>query len=183
MHKLDDDTLISPTLLRQFIAFAIEDNPDDQHFAVMQRSDGNWLVHNPGSPQLDPVQFAWSQRVLNKLNRELHHDGAWVVCWSGPGLRQQFIHSPDAYSLVDVIWLDKDGDAKFRWNWEAGQNEHWTHIVELFMAGELPVCEQCETAWQTTNELLKATLDTELNKTSDVSHKRALGERAPSALH
>lgn len=180
MHKLDDETLITATLLRHFIAFAQEDTADERHFALLQRADRSWLTHNPGSPALDGVQMAYTQQVLDLLNRELHHDGAWVALWSGPSQREVFTQIDGAYCCLDLIWLDKDGDAKLRVDWIAGESEDWPTLPDLLLAGVIPLGEICETAWQTANALQMATLDLKLNQSSDITHRKALGERAPS---
>jgi hypothetical protein len=180
MHKLDDETLITADLLRKFIAFAGEDGGDDTHFALMQKADRQFLAHNPGSPELDPVQMVYSQKLLQRLNQDLHHDGAWVLLWSHPGHYAAFMHVPGAYSVMNLIWVDRDGDAKVRLEWVAGQNEDVIGIIDLLLQGELPMCDQAETAWLMAQELLRATLDIGMNGGNDVTYRRALGEAAPT---
>lgn len=180
MHKLDDDRLVTADLLRKFIAFAQEDTHDERHFALLQRADRSWLTHAPGSPDLDGVLMAYTQQLLTLLNDELHHNGAWVALWSGPNQRPQFTQIDSAYCQLDLVWLDKDGDAQCRWNWLAGEAEDWGTLPELLIAGVIPIAEQCETTWQMANELHIATLDLRLNESDASTHRKALGESAPT---
>lgn len=180
MHKLDDDRLVTADLLGKFINFAQEDTHDERHFAVLQQADRNWLTHNPGSPELDGVLMAYTQQLLTLLNDELHHDGAWVALWSGPGQRERFTQIDGAYCCLNLIWMDRDGDAKFRLDWIAGANEDWPTMPDLLLAGVQPLAEQAETAWQMANQLHVAALDLKLNQSDESTHKKALGERAPT---
>jgi hypothetical protein len=180
MHKLDDDRLVTADLLRKFIAFAQEDTSDERHFALLQRADRSWLTHAPGSPDLNPVLMAYTQQLLTLLNDELHHDGAWVALWSGPGQREHMTQIDGAYCCLNLCWMDHDGDVKFRLDWIAGENEDWITLPALLMAGVIPMAEQAETAWQQANALHVATLDLKLNQSDSSTHKKALGEAAPS---
>lgn len=180
MHKLDDDRLVTADLLRNLIAFAQEDTLDERHFALWQRADRSWLSHAPGSPDLDGVLMAYTQQLLTVVNDELHHDGAWLALWSGPGQREPMTQIDGAYCCLNLIWIDHDGDAKFRVDWIAGENEDTPTLPSLLMAGVLPFAEQAETAWQMANQLHVATLDLKLNEADESTHRKALGEAAPS---
>lgn len=180
MHKLDDDRLVTADLLRKLIAFAQEDTADERHFALWQSADRSWLSHAPGSPELDAPLMAYTQQLLTILNDEAHHDGAWLALWSGPGQREHMTQIDGAYCQIDVIWMDHDGDAKCRCNWIAGENVDWITLPDLLIAGALAFAEQCETTWQSANELHVATLDLKLNQSDTSTHKKALGEKAPT---
>lgn len=178
---LDEDRIVSPTLLRRFELEGEAEGADGRYYGVIMRPNGDLLVHHPIGPRLAPEQMVWASRVLKLLNRELHHDGAWVIVFTHPkpSPAQCVMLSPTHcdYERYGLIWLDADGDPGFTMEWSAGESE-LRNFTEVVLAGIESTGQKAEAAWQTWH-LTRQMLDVKPEQT----FKKALGERAPSARH
>lgn len=175
MHKLDDRRLITPAILRRFEAEAEMEDGNGQHYAVIQRADKGFLDHNPGSPELDGMQAVFARDVLTMLNRELHHNGAWVMVFTHPA-PFDFIGMGQMYRRFGLIWLDADGDPQFTLDWAEGVGEQ-IDFTDVLIDGKECWGDQAEAAWQSWHENMVRVIDPKSNQT----YRRALGESAPSA--
>ncbi len=175
MHKLDDDTLITANLLRAFIAYAEEEGGNGQHYAVIQRSNREWLDHNPHSPGLEPMQEQFARDVLDKVNSEIAHDGAWVLVFTHPGAMANLLQSNYEYARYLFLFLDADGDIQFNVDWSAGTAEDLLEFSDVLMRGwtvQLALLEGAYRQWC----MIKQATDAQ----PDQTFRRAKGQRRPS---
>ena len=183
MPRIDDDTLITTALLRRFALEAQMAGVSDQYYALIQRSSGELLSHHPGAPSAVPEQIMWSADVLRRLNRELHHDGAWCVVFCDPkppehGELAVFAGSGHReYARYALLWLDQDGDVQFAVEWVRDESEllDWADVL---LAGIDSVMQKCEAAW----EIWKLNMRDVLDHGEGQLIKRAKGQR-PSTRH
>jgi hypothetical protein len=167
---LSDDLVITPALLRRFHAEAELEGGDGRHYAVIRSNDGSLLVHDPGSPSISGEQWIWTADLLELLNRELHHDGAWVVVFTHP--------LPD-YRRYVLLWLDRDGDVQFALEWVAGENSGFRDFVDVLLAGVHSTAQKCQVAWEIWHTMMIEVIEPREGQT----FKRARGERASSTRH
>lgn len=180
---LREEDLITPALLKRFQAEAEIDGNDGHFYALIRRDNGDFLAHHPGSPPLVPEQTMWACDVLRRINRELHHDGAWVIVFTDPAPvgadEVMFVHSGHAeYGRYALLWADEDADVQFAVEWVRNESEvlDWTDVL---MAGIESVMGKCETAWTLWNTHMREVLDPAEGQT----FKRARGQQAAPTRH
>lgn len=167
MHKLDDRTLITPLLLRRFRAEGEFEGANGLYAAYIQKSDGNFLRCNyicKGGM----LEQMFAEDMLNVLNRNIAHDGAWVVVYThfAPPRPPE---AEGVFHRVAFLWMDKDGDVKF--TVERDQPLHQL-IAEVTLDD---LVNQCEAAWG-----LRRWSDQVLDVKPSQQYRRALGEKPPS---
>src|ERR1700688_3008587 len=108
--------VVTPTLIQRFeFEAGLEGGNEHKYCGVVLRDDGDLCVHHPFAPALDSMQLLWAARILKLLNRELHHDGAWVVVFTHP-MPVEFESAAHAsprssyYQRYALIFVDHDGD-------------------------------------------------------------------------
>lgn len=179
--KLADDTLITTALLRRFQAEAEMEGGNGQHYALLRLESGNLMSHHPYSPGLAPEQIMWADDVLKLLNRELHHDGAWVVVFTHPKPMAKSSIFADAghaeFGRYVLMWLDADGDVQIPVEWTAGDGD-LLDFTDVLIAGKEAIAQSCEAAWGMWSVSRQA-----LDLREGQTFKRALGQRASSAVH
>jgi len=149
---LTDNQIVTVTLLRRFMAEAEFDGGDGRYYGMIRLTDGRLFSHHPGSPTLAAEQLMWGSDILNLLNKELHHDGAWVVVFTNPEIPADF-RAIDAaprhwdYGRYALIWLDEDGDPQFTMEWAKGDGE-LADFTDVLLAGRHSTAEKCEAAWR-----------------------------------
>ncbi len=167
MHKLDDKIAINPDLLRRFGAEARLDGGDGRYFALMQLNNGNILTHQIVGPKIEIHGHLFAVDLLNMLNRQLHHDGAWSIVFS------HYADSPlpgsGGYSKFTLLWMDRDGDVGF----PVDCDEPLSLAISW---GLLYWVEHCETAWKLWHHAMRNVLAPRANET----FKRAQGEKRPT---
>lgn len=126
-------------------------------YACVLRMDGTGALRGRSDTSRKPEQDVLDTMVdlAKRLNRDLHHDGHWIVYW--------------ADEQLGVIWRDRDGDMQF----DLTFSEPW-HRVKAW--GAVDLAERSEAAWAGNAELRRAD-----ESESSQKHKRALGEAPPSA--
>lgn len=175
MHKVEDDHLITPHLLRKFIEIAEDEGNNGQHYAMIQKADRSWLAHNPHSPEIDEMQMIFARDVVGMLNKELHHDGVWCIVFTAPGALAHLLQSRSEYSRFTLVWLDKDGDVQIQFEWVAGESDE-LDFADCIESGLESWVERAEMAWQQWFMLSRMVLDAQ----PDETYKAAQGERPPS---
>lgn len=178
--RLGEQDIISTVLLKRFQVEGEFNGADGRHYGIIRRDDGSLLAHNPGAPDLDPYQMAWASDILKLLNRELHHDGAWVIVFTHPAPWSEMemirFGGDSEYDRYAIIWLDADGDPQFSVEWEKGTDE-LRDFTAILLQGATATIAKCESAWQTWNLHMRHVLQ----PTEGQLYRRAKGERPPSA--
>jgi len=181
---LADDDLITTALLRRFQGEAVLGGSDGRFYAIIRRNNGDLVVHHPGSPPLAAEQLMWASDVLKALNRELHHDGAWVVVFTDPappGAGDLVIHVNGGYceyGRYALLWLDDEADVQFALEWVRNESEllDWSDVL---LAGLHSLMGKCEAAWEMWNTHMRDVLDPD----EDQTFARARGEQPSSTRH
>lgn len=182
--RIFEDKILTPVLLQRFALEANFEDGDGRHYALIQRNNGDLMSHHPYSPSLDPIQLMWAAEVLKLINKELHHDGAWVVCFTHPippQLSSVIDDSPKhwQYGRYCLIWLDEDGDPQFTQEWVAGENADFRTFGHVLEAGIVSTAQKCEASWSLWQHAMRKVIKPKEGQT----YKRAQGQRAPSARH
>lgn len=173
-----DDLLITPFLLRRFAREAqMEGAEHPRYYAVIQRRDGHFLDHNPASPELEEMQAVFARDLLQMLNKELHHDGAWVIVFTDPQPPTALISLKWEYRRFAVIWVDRDGDPQFSLEWLQGESEEFD-FADVLLSGLESWGARAETAWQQWKLLMRDVLD----PSSDQLIKRAQGQAPTTGM-
>ncbi|WOF74143.1 hypothetical protein QMT40_001790 [Parvibaculaceae bacterium PLY_AMNH_Bact1] len=171
MHKLDDKTLITKTLLERFDLEA-----DGAYSAVMQKNDGSFLEHTIG-PAITAARMLFSQDLLSFLHRELAYDGAWVIVHTHP--KPPTVPEVECeHGRFGIIFLDQDGDPQFTVEWEENDGE-MLDFADVLLAGMETWGGLCYTALMQQRHFMKDVLD----PTEGQTFQKARGEKAPSAIH
>lgn len=183
MARLRERDLVTSLLLRRFELEAHMEGGDGRHYAVMLRDDGSLLAHNPGSPELSPDQLMWAGDVLKLLNREIHHDGAWVVVFTHvqPFNPEHILLAAPSHATYDryaLIWVDRDGDPQFSQDWRQNECEllDWADVL---LADIESTAQKAETAWSLWHHHMRVVPEVKAAQT----FKRAKGQRAPSEIN
>ena len=170
MHRLDDDVLITPSLIKRFHAEGEMEGADGRFYALVQKANGDLLSHQVG-PDAGANEQLFASDVLSYLNKHLHHDGAWCIVFTHPKPAEPPFAGCD-YDRFTILWMDGDGDVQFPLVHEQG-------IVEAMTWGKEAWAQQCETAWSLWHHAMKTVLDPQERET----FKRAKGQRRPTTLH
>lgn len=84
--------------------------------------------------RVEPWQIDHAEKLVHKLNYELHHDGAWSVLWKHP--------APDGVpTMISMAYQDADGDVQF----VVDSNRT---CADLQIAGPESQIEICERAYK-----------------------------------
>ena len=155
MPMLRDDLLITKTLLARFAAEGVHMNGDGRQYGFIRRDNGETTTWNPYSPEIIPEQTMFALDVLNKLNRELHHNGAWVMVFTDPkpadtgGLAMLARSGQAEYSRYVIMWLDEDGDVQFPIEWVENECEphDFAGVLVLGIENIVGLCEGAYELW------------------------------------
>jgi hypothetical protein len=186
MARLRDDILLATpvmtNLLTRFEVEAEEEGGNGQYYGVIQRDNGEWIDHNPHSPEFDPAQAMFARDVVELLNKELHHDGCWVIVFTHPRQRRVQLREESGrfagvyafaqYDRFGFIWLDSDGDPQFTMDWANGECEE-LDFAECLVSGRESWADRCEAAWQKWNLYMRKVLQPK----QDQLIKKAQGQR------
>jgi len=182
MPMLDDDRLITKALLRRFAAEGEILKGDGRHYAFIRRDNGEITTHNPYSPEIIGEQTMFAVDVLNKLNRELHHNGAWVIVFTDPkpadmqnGLAVLARSGEAEYSRYVILWLDEDGDVQIPIEWVENECEP-RDFAGVLATGLENIIGLCEGGWELWNLHMRKVLEPGQGEL----YKRARGQLPPS---
>lgn len=180
MHRVPDEILINTALLRRFQEEAELEGGDGRHFAMIHRKDGSFLAHNPIGPELDGSQQVFAETMLNRLNRELHHDGAWAIVFTHPrpddgSGDHVLLMTTWQYGRFVFLWIDQDGDVAFPFEWSQGEGDEFD-FADVLLSGVESWMDRCEQAWQTWQLLMLEVID----PAEGQRYRRAMGETPAS---
>ena len=176
MHKVEEKHLITASLLRRFEAEASFEDGDGRYFGLIHRGDGAFLTHGMG-PHPSPEQMVFAQDVLKLLNKELHHDGAWVIVFTNPQPLALAISNLTEYARFAILWMDRDGDVQFTLDWVDGEGDMFD-FADVLLAGLETWGNHAEQAWQTWHMIIREAVDPSESQTI----KAAQGQLS-SVLH
>lgn len=176
MRSFDDSLLATRAFRARLQAEAEFDGGNGMFQMVAVRDGGLFVGFDSGTlaPGLTPEQQCWAEAMLTVLNREIHHDGAWVIQFTHPATNA--VHgilmpgAPAVYERIAFLWMDADGDVQFTHDTVSPFDAVWAE-------GPMPWVERCEQSWAAWDHLMNRVLERKDGET----FKRAKGEQAPSA--
>ena len=168
MHRLDENILVTPLLLKRFQAEGEFEGADGRHYAFLQRSNGEFLVHDTHGPDPGPNARIFAMDMLTGLNTRLNNGGAWVIVFT------HYVNPPVAfmnghYDRFVLLWMDEDGDVQFPVDWEGTVEQA---MIEIGYDAFMNQCNAAHVTWQSAHEMLDAR--------PHEKFKRAQGQRRPS---
>lgn len=129
MRKFDEQMMFSAAVrerLDQECAMTSDLGTHAQHwYAVMVLPSGHvevWRNYDAGNKiqglfDRDPPwhQREWAEGIAKLLNRECHHDGAWIIAFTHPpGFAEMVGIEPKfEWRRIVKLWMDSDGDVAF----------------------------------------------------------------------
>lgn len=153
---MDDDLLLSQTLMNRFGIEAQLNAPEKSTAAVFLRGS-NGMMKVIGSYKPDLAEKMVAEFMVTALNKRIPQGGRWVTAWLGTG------------AMFLMIWLDQDGDPQFTVEIEedapgivAVHFDHWIN--------------QAYEAWENWHHMMRDVLDPQDGET----YKKAQGERPQS---
>ena len=166
-HKLDITLLTTPVLIRRLSLEA-----DEGPFWVLGTySNGKRFALLPEKPIPPPVeeQKVFASDMVQMLNEDLHHDGAWFVGFTNPLDPVIPFLASTYYGRFFFLWIDQDGDPQFTIE---NDEQFW----QVLQAGPDEWLGHAETSWQQWHLMMRKVLAPSEHQT----FKRALGEKPPS---
>ena len=171
MHRLDDAVLITPALLRRLDAEGEVDGGNGCYWALLARSNGDLIEHAKG-PEPIAEQRVFAIDMVPALNRNLHHDGAWLVAFVHPKPPPLAIMYTAEFARFVFLWMDGDGDIRFPVECDDDFGVVLTKGPDYWI-------EQCEQAWITWDVMMRQVLAPK----PEQLFKRAQGQVAPTAAN
>jgi hypothetical protein len=167
-HNLPDELVVTKATLKRIAAEAA-DSGSRTFFALLQLRNGSFQSYECFGIELDETQMMFSRDLIGDLNRELHHDGAWLIVWSIAQRKPKgSIGKSTEFRKFTLLWMDRDGDIAFPIECERSFDDYLAEGIHAMMAK----CEQAYFLWL---EAMNA-----LALTPDETFKRAQGQEAPS---
>ncbi len=124
------------------------------------------------------IQKGFADQLVRQLNREVGHDGGWIVGFTHPPYRGDAIRvdGDNVWGRMFFLWLDKDGDPQFTFDTDLP-------FVEVFGSGIEGYLNQCEKAYHEWEKVLGKQGLKDLGIKEDQLIKEALGQTAPASTH
>lgn len=153
--KLSDAIWDSPVLRQRLKAEAAFESrngrPEKAQYCVFAPHNGGGRACNtlrnykPEVLDIDPheMQVAFAQELRWRLQKELHHDGIWLVGWTHPPSTHQaiMVEGDNCWSRMVILWLDEDADPQFCLDIDD------TPFVEMIQRGGRYYLDMSERAW------------------------------------
>lgn len=161
-HKLDDNLLVTPALQARLQSEADNMTPDATNkgawWVGLERTNGDFKHFSYGYTA-DAGEVVVARDLVKTLNREIAHDGAWVVQWCLGGRH------------LNALWLDKDGDIQFTVEFE----EDAYGMAETKLGHWI---EQCDEAFQYWHKMMIQALA----PSPEQLFQKAKGQKNPSLI-
>lgn len=92
-----------------------------------------------------PMQKNLAEELLRSLNREVGHDGGWIVGFSHPPASHNLIRSDgdNVFARMFCIWLDEDGDPQFTYE----TDEDMAMVIQTGSHYFTQMCEESYQKW------------------------------------
>lgn len=116
------------------VMFVRKDLNSQPRFIGEVKTPGGILMKARFFYRVQPWQEDHARRLVDMLNREIWHDGAWAVLWSHPDIEGV----PHA---INMAWQDADGDVCFVINSDRT-------LLDLQANGPESQIGSCEKAWR-----------------------------------
>lgn len=131
--------------------------PRPHWWAAIMRQDGHVVIETNYPPSEfegpDISQQEWAIGNVKFLNREISHDGAWIIAFTHPPENaEQFKVTPDYnWRRIVKLFMDRDGDIQF-----STENMEPFHI--MYSVGPHHYAQQSEEAYQKWKELMRSAM-------------------------
>lgn len=147
--------------------------PSDRRVAVR-------LNFTPSMTDIEPheLQKSFAKDLLVALNREVGHNGGWVVGFTHPPASWHAFHinGDNAWARMFCLWLDADGDPQFTFDTELP-------FHEVFGSGIDGYVHQCAKAYREWEKMLGKEGLKDLGIKEDQLIKEAMGQKAPAIVN
>lgn len=177
--RQNDDLLLNAALQRRLTAEAEFEYGPGLWWAVVCKRNGMTVPMKSGPAVVVPTedQQVFAHDMARLLNKEIHHDGSWVVAFTHPSgaiyaLPEVAISMTIPYERWVFLWLDADGDVQF-------PVDCVQPFVEVIHAGPSAWIETAEASWQAWHKHMREVLGIK-PKDEAVTYKRAQGQERPS---
>ena len=114
-YKIEDDLLVTSTLRErlQEEADMMTGEANSKWWAGFIRSNAEFRQF-PMMYVADYSEVMVAENLLRMLNKELHHDGAWIAQWIPVvSLEHHYLTGNQFGVRLNAIWIDEDGDPQF----------------------------------------------------------------------
>lgn len=153
LHRVPDE-IATASVVEQIRQFA-----DGPWYACLMRANGRGTLRGESDTARRPPEEMVDTmlRLAVLLNREMHHDGHWVLFTSS--------------GHITAFWRDRDGDVHF----EITFDEPWSRFRAWPTQRFAQQCEAAYTAWADRLHMIEAR--------GDKTIKAALGQAPAGPLH
>ena len=159
-HKLDNDLLVTPALQQRLQDEANNLTPCATDkvagWVGLEQSNGDFKYFCYGYTA-DAGEVVVAHELIKTLNRDIAHDGAWVIQWCLGGRH------------LNALWLDVDGDVQFTVEFE----EDAYGMAENELGNWISQCEEAFQFWH--KMMIQA-----LAPSPEQLFKKAKGQKNPS---
>lgn len=175
---LREDVLFSQkvrdNLMTRFDLEATIEGGNGGVYAYVMRDSGSFdEIGNYARPIYEQVMFA--QDVLTLVNREIHHNGAWVAFFTNPAPPASILNTETDFKRFGFIFIDGDGDPQFTVDWAEGEGDDFD-FSDVLKSGLEAWGHKLEGAWAQWHHLMRDVIDPAEGQT----FKKAQGQRASS---
>lgn len=179
MARLGDSIInlgpVRENLRTRFEIEAEEEHGNGSYVGYLTQENGAMVTERRWALNPEPEQYMFAEDMLRLLNRELHHDGMWVIVFTHPGPFNPIVATTE-YSRFGFIWLDSDGDPQFTMDWAKGECEE-LDFTDVLMSGIESWADRCEAAWEQWNLYMRKVLQPK----QDQLVKKAQGQKLSTA--
>lgn len=144
------------------------------------RCVGVRMNFTPSMTDIEPheLQKSFAKELLLALNKEVGHDGGWVVGFTHPPAAWHAFHvdGDNAWARMFCLWLDADGDPQFTFDTELP-------FVEVYGSGTDGYIQQCSQAYREWEKMLGKQGLKDLGIKDDQLIREAMGQKAPAPIN